>query len=423
MFAKASACPNHQGRLLRTGPVLAALLCVLMLLWWHSGAYAVGEKPVLELIGTRDALVLAGPDNRILLQKNARTPLVPASTLKLLSALAVMDALGADYRFETRFYTAGDGAIRVKGFGDPLLISEVVADMAAQVSRAARREGKRIHSLYADDTYFTRPIVIPGVTASSEPYDAPVGALCVNFNTVNYRIEDAKVLSAEPQTPLLPFAEALIRRHGKGPGGRIVLAHDNHAIALYGAHLFAHFLNEHPTANIDRVAMAPANQPAGKRLLVCRSPFSLDQLVEKMMAFSNNFVANQLVIAAGAKKYGAPGTLEKGVRLLEAYGRHTLSIENFTLVEGSGVSRQNRFTALALLRVVAAFEPHHHLLRHKNGEYYKTGTLKGVRARVGYLRRPAGGLYRFVIVSNTPGKSAARIKQALGDYLIRNGYP
>jgi D-alanyl-D-alanine carboxypeptidase/D-alanyl-D-alanine-endopeptidase (penicillin-binding protein 4) len=408
-------------RLSWTCPLLLALFFTLILP--GTRLHAAGEAQVLQMIGPGDALILAGPDHRTLLQKNIHTPLIPASTLKLLSALAVMDTLGRDHRFETRFYAGADGVIRIKGFGDPLLISEVVAKMATQVFKAARHDGQAISSLLVDDTYFAKPIEIPGVMPSSEPYDAPVGAFCVNFNTVNYRFENDVVLSAESQTPLLPFAESLIRQKGIRGSGRIVLSHDNHAIALYGAHLLGYFLAENGTTGIEQVGMASANTPPGSRLLVYRSPFGLTELVKKMMAFSNNFVANQLVIAAGAKKFGAPGTLSKAVRLLESYCRDKLMLKAFTLVEGSGISRQNRFTALALLKIVAEFEPYHDLLRYRNGEYFKTGTLKGVRSRVGYIRRPGGGFYRFVIMVNTPGRSAAGIKKALTGYLIQNEYP
>lgn len=404
-------------------PLLPALLLALILPGQLSRLHAAGETQVLQMIGPGDALILAGPDHRILLQKNTSTPLIPASTLKLLSALAVMDTLGRNHRFETRFYAGTDGALRIKGFGDPLLISEIVAEMATQVFTAAQQRGVAINSLLVDDTYFATPIEIPGVMPSSEPYDAPVGAFCVNFNTVNYRVTNNKVLSAESQTPLLPFAESLIRQKGIRGGGRIVLSHDNHAIALYGAHLLAHFMAENGAADIEQVGMASADTPPGSRLMVFRSPLGLPELVRKMMAFSNNFMANQLVIAAGAKKFGAPGTLAKGARLLESYCQEKLMLKTFTLVEGSGISRQNRFTALALLNIVAEFEPYHDLLRYRDGEYFKTGTLKGVRTRVGYIRRPAGGFYHFVIMVNTPGRSAAGIKRALTRYLIQNDYP
>jgi D-alanyl-D-alanine carboxypeptidase/D-alanyl-D-alanine-endopeptidase (penicillin-binding protein 4) len=97
-----------------------------------------------------------------------------------------------------------------------------------------------------------------------------------------------------------------------------------------------------------------------------------------------------------------------------------LEISDFTIVEGSGISRMNRISARSLLRVVEAFEPYHDLLRRRNDEYFKTGTLKGISARAGYFNHPAGGFYRFVIISNTPGRSAEKIKQALVSYVIRN---
>ncbi|MCP3951216.1 MAG: D-alanyl-D-alanine carboxypeptidase [Desulfobacterales bacterium] len=417
-----SANPIHSRRLPGNGLCLLTFFYALMLTVQPSALHATGEKQVLQMIGPGDALVLAAPDNRIILQKNATTPLIPASTLKLLSALVVMDTLGPEHRFETHFYAAKD-TIKIKGFGDPLLISEIVAEMAAQVVGTARSFDLETRTLLVDDTYFAKPIEIPGTLPSSEPYDAPVGALCVNFNTVTYRFVNNTILSAEPQTPLLPFAEKLIRQKGTHGGGRIVLAHDHNAIALYSAHLVSHFLAENGVSSIERVGMAPVNPLADTRLLVYRSPLVLTELVRKMMTFSNNFVANQLVIAAGAKKYGPPGTLAKAVRMLESYCREKLALKAFTLVEGSGISRRNRLTALALLKILAKFEPYHNLLRYRDGAYFKTGTLAGVSSRAGYIRHSGGGLYRFVIVANTPGKSAARIRRALTSYLIRNDYP
>jgi len=400
------------------------LLCTaLVLSCLPTDLQASGEGQILRLIGPQDALILAGPDNSLLLHKNADIKLIPASTLKLVSALAVMDILGRDYRFETHIYAAPDNAVTIKGFGDPLLVSEIVTDMVAAVRRAARQHELRIQRLYVDDTYFKKPIIIPGTVPSIQPYDAPVGAFCVNFNTVDYRIVNGSIRSAEPQTPLLPFAEKLIRRNSSGHADRIVLSHDNEAIALYGAHLVAYFLTGGDGLANDSLGLRSVNPATDTRLLVYRSPLALTDLVRKMMAFSNNFIANQLVIAAGAARYGAPGTLEKAARLLNTYGRQTLGLTDFTIVEGSGISRRNRLTARSLLQVLAEFEPYRTLLRRQGPEYFKTGTLSGISSRVGYLRRPAGGHYRFVIIMNSPEGSAEHVKRALGDYLKENHFP
>ncbi len=413
--------PHGSGTPTAALKLLAAFIC-LLLLFKPANTHAVGEEQVLRMIGPEDALILTGPGKNLILEKNINTPLMPASTLKLLTALAVMDTLGQEYRFETGFYTGSSGTLKIKGFGDPLLISEVLEKMAASVFETAEERDIDIRSILVDDTYFSRSINIPGVTQSREPYDAPVGAFCANFNTVNYRVKNNTVFSAEPQTPLLPFVTKMIRQNST-TGGRIVLSHDNDAITLYGGYLFRYFMEKNHAVQISRVGLASVYAGTDTWLLTFLSPYTLKEAVKKMMEFSNNFVANQLVIASGAKKYGAPGTMEKAVRLLKSYCSEKLEISNFTIVEGSGISRQNRISARSLMRIVEEFEPYHVLLRHQADEYFKTGTLKGISSRAGYLNHPAGGLYRFVIISNTPGRSAEKIKQAVVSYVIRNEYP
>ena len=49
-----------------------------------------------------------------------------------------------------------------------------------------------------------------GLANSLNPYDAALGALVSNFNTVFVRVEaGGRVSSAEPKTPLTPIAERL----------------------------------------------------------------------------------------------------------------------------------------------------------------------------------------------------------------------
>ena len=50
---------------------------------------------------------------------------------------------------------------------------------------------------------------------------------------------------------------------------------------------------------------------------------------------------------------------------------------------------------------------------YERGEYYKTGTLRGISTRVGYIENPEGKIYRYVVLMNTPGKSADRIVDQL----------
>jgi hypothetical protein len=56
--------------------------------------------------------------------------------------------------------------------------------------------------------------------------------------------------------------------------------------------------------------------------------------------YSNNFMANQLILAMGANKKGSPATLAKGVKILETFSRGKLGLTQLTLAEGSGISRR-----------------------------------------------------------------------------------
>ncbi len=70
-------------------------------------------------------------------------------------------------------------------------------------------------------------------------------------------------------------------------------------------------------------------------------------------------------------------------------------------------------SAAELDRVLEKFEPHHNLMRHENGLFYKTGTLKGIHTRVGYIEKQGVGFYRFVVLVNTPGQSVEPLVQLI----------
>ena len=112
-----------------------------------------------------------------------------------------------------------------------------------------------------------------------------------------------------------------------------------------------------------------------------------------------------MLSAAGAQALDSPGTLAKGVALASDYAKNELAIENMTIAEGSGISRNNRVSAFQMDRVLQKFLPYHHLMRREGSEFYKTGTLYGISTRAGYIETANGELYRYVILLNTPGKS------------------
>ncbi len=123
------------------------------------------------------------------------------------------------------------------------------------------------------------------------------------------------------------------------------------------------------------------------------------------MAFSSNFIANQTFISLGAKVYGPPGTLAKGVKVVSEFAKNDLNLQHIEIAEGSGISRKNRVSALDMLAVLEAFKPHRHLLKRTGNTLYKTGTLRGISTRVGYIDGPSENPYYFVIFLNRTGSN------------------
>jgi len=354
-------------------------------------------------IGKNDAILVSDSRGHILWAKNADKKRIPASILKIFTTLVALHYLGNDYRFPTEFYLDEQSSLGIKGYGDPLLVSEVIIKIS-QVLAVLLKNTQPMNDLVLDDSYFSQPLTIPGISSSSQPYDAPNGALCVNFNTVNFKHTSQGYVSAEPQTPLLPFVIQKIKA-SKSNKGRIVFSHNKNEVTLYAGKLFQYFLENQGIRFSGQVKLARINAKTDRLIFRYDSAYTLEQIIAKLLEHSNNFTTNQLLIATGAEIIGSPGTLAKGVTIARDYAKNMLGIEDISIVEGSGISRDNKVSAAQMDRVLQEFLPYHHLMRRSGREYYKTGTLHGISTRAGYIKSAHGGLYRYVIMLNSPGKS------------------
>lgn len=119
-----------------------------------------------------------------------------------------------------------------------------------------------------------------------------------------------------------------------------------------------------------------------------------------------------MLISAGIQAFGPPGNLNKGVAAARKFAADVLHLTDLSIVEGSGISRNNRVSAQQMQAVLTHFQPHHSWMRRQGRQYYKTGTLHGIHTRAGYITGSAG-LYRYVIMLNTPGKSTKPIMSRL----------
>jgi len=386
------------------------LVAVILVFWLLQPpiAGAIQNPPCLNKLSSTDALLVADHDGQIIFKKNEAKKSIPASTLKILTALAAIHHLGLSYRFKTDFYLDQKQNLKVKGYGDPLLISEVLQEIADSLSKKV----PRFNNLILDDTYFSEGIRIPGREYSTNPYDAPVGALCANFNTVFFnRDKRGRIISAESCTPLIPYAQKKIKSLGLKKG-RYTFTHDQKETAQYTGELLLYFLKEKGMKSRGEIRFGAVSHE-DRLIYTYRSRFTLEEVLKKMMKFSNNFIANQIFISMGAKVYGPPGTLTKGARAVSEFAEKKLQLKDVEIVEGSGISRKNRISALDMLAILKKFEPYRHLLKKKGNMLYKTGGLRGIKTRAGYIEQSQERLQYFVIFLNRSNQNINKLMRCI----------
>jgi serine-type D-Ala-D-Ala carboxypeptidase/endopeptidase (penicillin-binding protein 4) len=400
-------------------PILCLSLFTAMILWiilvFFVEAQAAPKEP---------GILLADDQGKILYSQNRNSAYTPASIFKIFTSLAAMDTFGIGYRFKTLFcYDQASGNLYIKGFGDPLLVSEVINEMTKKIIHQikAQAQARTIKDIILDNTYFDSHIRIPGTGDSLNPYDATTGALCANFNTVAFKWDPlaGQFISPEPQTPLLPEFLGTIQATGQKQG-RILL--DPKQRNLYPGLLMKYFLEKKGIPVKGRVKLGPF-EGTKEKTGTLESPFTLEQIIQKLLEYSNNFMANQLMLAMGAQRSAAPATLAKGVNALETFanenfGTPELGMPKGTtrliISEGSGLSRRNQITPGQMLEILFKFLPFHELLKcEDNREYYKTGTLSDVRTRAGFLKGNNNSLYPFVIMVNKKNTGYGQIRQLL----------
>lgn len=369
-------------------------------------------------LAPQGAYGVADPGGRIVASCNVDRSMVPASVVKIATVASALTILGPDHRFRTDFFLDDRSNLYIKGYGDPTLVSEGIAGLVGRL----REQGlRRVQTLFIDTSAFALEDQVPGREDSDNPYDAPVGPLSVNFNSVPLVKEaTGRIVSGEPQTPTLPIMRQLGQGRPAGPARINICAGGCNAderMARYAGELFQILLQQGdiPVAAFGGVRPVPAG---AARLHTHWSNQTLTDISRSMLHYSSNFMANLVYLACGAQQYGYPATWSKAQRAIHGELERQLGSETaarIIQVEGAGLSRDNRVTVRAMLDLLERFRPQVDLLRRENGVAVKTGTLTGVYNLAGYL--PGGRAY--VILLNQPANNRdvilKRLVQQLAD--------
>ncbi|MFP4280422.1 MAG: D-alanyl-D-alanine carboxypeptidase/D-alanyl-D-alanine-endopeptidase [Halochromatium sp.] len=390
-------------------------------LLWLAGLATSLAGPIEDVLALPEASLVLGDGQRLLIAEQPDRPLVPASTMKLVIALAAIERWGLEHRFETDVYMGPDDRLWVRGGGDPSLVSEELDRVVAALKAAGVRS---VQGIGLDAELFGTQVPIPGRSSSHNPYDAPVTALAVNFNTVSLRVAGGRLQSGEVQTPLTPTAQRLGRGLGEGRH-RVNLVDGETALAHFGEVLLAKLRQggirvEAPASGAapkiaSRIApgVVLGTVPTSARLIhTHRNALTLEQLLRNMLEYSTNFIANDLFLMLGERAGRA--RLADAQRTVEQWARRTFGWRAFRIEDGAGLSRGNRLSGRQMLDVLERLRPYRELLPQQDDDpdvRAKTGTLRGVSTYAGFVRH--GREWRpFSLMINQPVAYGLRLQVA-----------
>jgi serine-type D-Ala-D-Ala carboxypeptidase/endopeptidase (penicillin-binding protein 4) len=352
---------------------------------------------------------------------------VPASSLKIATALSALYHLGEHYRFETEFYFDRQRQFYIKGFGDPSLSTEMWKRILDDLELAGHLETP-LDRLVLDDTAFKEGVDYDGRKETLHYFDAPLGALSSNQNTATVKIGPGHVIvGSRNNTPVTPM---IVQRTKNLPQGwqHLSVATSAAGSTAYTGELILALLQQRGI-NVDRGFDLGVVSPELEVMYIHGSQQPLLAVVQEMLRTSSNFTANQLLLVSAIDRFGAPVELEQGVWLLRHFlqDRIGLAADSFTIVEGSGLSRKNRIDLLSMLSIVNHFHPYKQLLPSLAKSRFtdlaeigrkwrilaKSGTLNDISTVAGFLYTREQQWLPFVIMLEKGQNNRSQVLEIL----------
>lgn len=350
----------------------------------------------LLMLNLKGSLAISEAPGSHLLSIRSQQLRVPASTLKTITAYLAIKRWGLEHRFSTDFFIEGQ-QLWIKGSGDPFITSEEIILISNALKTLAKKNPalNKIKTIAVDYQYFPE-LRLNGRGRSDNPYDAGNAALVVNFNTLNLRKKKGVVYSAEAQTPITPLATTLGKDFPAGKK-RISLPGGREMSAEYFGQVFSQIYLE------KQVSIVQGSVPKTAKLLYRhQSSKTLQQLLQAMLTYSNNFIANQLFLMLPTDSELQTTLSEEEAQL---YFNQQLQQEfgwtDSHFVDGAGLSRQNQISVAQMLQFLHVFKPWIYLLPSRfDGLKAKTGTLSDNHSLAGYLQDDQQRWLPFALLVN-----------------------
>lgn len=394
-----------------------------------------------------------------LIDYNAQQMALPASTQKVVTALAALLQLGPDYRFVTNFETdaklsnntlTGDLVIRFSG--DPTLTRQQIRNMVNALKQLGIH--KVDGDLIVDISAFTSHDKAPGWVWNdmTQCFSAPPAAAIIDRNCFSvslYSAEKAGDLAFIKTANFYPvnmFSE--VKTLAKGapearyceldvvPGelnrytltGCLTQRSDPLPLAFAvqngASYSGAIVKNELSTAGIELAGHVKKRTlpTSPSQVLVKTESKPLHDLLKVMLKKSDNMIADTVFRTIGREYYGVPGTWRSGSDAVRQVLKQKAGIDlgNTVMVDGSGLSRHNLITPATMMEILQFIAKndqqldfismlplagHDGTLRYRGGfdeagvngkVSAKTGALQGVYNLAGFITTASGQRVAFV---------------------------
>lgn len=389
---------------------------------------------------------------------NAQTGLAPASCQKTITSAAAMEMLGPSYRYTTTLGYNGavadsilKGNLVLIGSGDPAFgswryDSTRNDQQLVRLVNAAKAKGiKRIEgALIGYDRW--EPETIPGGWIWDDMgnyYGAGVSSL--NWHENQYDLvlrsgavvgDKVSIVETRPRLYEVNLRNELTAgAKGSGDNAYIYLSPysstgtvrgtipvDEQSFVISGSfpdpamQLLYQFDSKLDSAGMKPQSFAvSAKEPEPFETIATVYSPSLDSLNYWFMKKSINFYGETFLKTIAAQRTGI-GSTDKGLELVKAFWKERgIDPNALHMLDGSGLSPQNRVTVDALVKVLQFarsrpwFSYYYDALPVYNQMKLKSGTIGGAKSFAGYHTAKDGTTYTVAIIVNNFNGSAAEV--------------
>jgi len=390
----------------------------------------------------------------------AQAPVNPASLMKLVTTTAALDLLGSAFVWRTPVYWDGtlrdgvlSGNVYIKGSGDPRLTVERLWLMLR------RLQGMGVQKIQGDIVLDRSAFNVPAHDPSSfdgeplRPYNATPDALLLNFksllvhfspdraaNVARVHIEPPMLsMQLSPSVPLLDgdcsdyrsglradWSDATrVRFAGGYPAacGEKIWPIAYSAPTQYAARAIGGMWQQLGGQLSGQIREGTV--PSNAQFVFEQESAPLPEVIRDINKYSNNVMAQQLFLTLSLQQHGV-GSFAASRELVLRWWKDRLGADAPMLENGSGLSREERISALALARLLqlawnSAYMPElisslpvtglDGTLKRSKAQavaHLKTGSLRDVAGIAGFVDGAGGKRWVLVAVLNHPNANAAR---------------